>query len=73
MTKLTEMCATARRAIARKHRVEANLVRIEKDKLPGFSPKYLKLSAKETFHTAQAKLWEAAAAHAEANGFVRLG
>ncbi len=72
MTKLTEMCATARRQVARNHRVEATIVRVEKDTLKGFSPKFVELSAREVFHTAQAKLWEAAAAHAEAQGFVRV-
>lgn len=72
MAKLTEMCATARRQVARNHRVEANLIKTKKDKLVGFSPCFAALTAKEAFHTAQAKLWEAAAAKAEAAGLVRI-
>ena len=72
MTKLTEMCATTRRNVARKHRVEVNVLKLELDKLNGYSPRFFALKAKIAFHTAQAKLWETAAAQAEANGFVRV-
>lgn len=72
MTKLTEMNATARRQIARKHRVEATVLKTELDAIVGFTPRSVTLKAMMVFHTSQAKLWEAAAAHAEATGFVRL-
>jgi hypothetical protein len=72
MTKLTEMCATTRRNVARKHRVEVNILKLEIDQINGYPPRYFALKAKVAFHTAQAKLWEAAAAQAEANGFVRV-
>jgi len=72
MTKLTDMCATTRRSVARDHRVKANLVRVELDKIVGFTPRSATLIVQEKFHTAQAKLWDLAASQAEANGFVRL-
>jgi hypothetical protein len=72
MTKFTEMNATARRNVARGHRTSAAVLRAEMDKLVGFSPKFAVLKTRETFHSAQAKLWESAAAHAEYKGNVRL-
>jgi hypothetical protein len=72
MTKLTNMCATARRQTARKHRTEANVIKLELDKVTGFSAEFIALKARLVFHTAQAKLWESAAQQAEARGFVRI-
>jgi hypothetical protein len=72
MTKLTEMPATARRAVARKHRVEATVLKTELAAIVGFTPRAVSLKANMVFHTAQAKLWETAAAYAESTGFVRL-
>lgn len=72
MIKLTDMCATARRNVARKHRTDATLARVELDKVVGFTPRYVALKAKLTYHTTQAKLWEAAAAQAEMAGFVSV-
>lgn len=72
MTKLTEMNATARRQVARKHRVEAAVLKTEFDAIVGFTPRAATLKTQMVFHTAQVKLWEAAAAHAEATGFIRI-
>lgn len=72
MTKLTDMNATERRLVARKHRIQVALITTELQSVVGFTPTFAKLTMRKTFHAAQAKLWDVAAAQAEANGNVTL-